>query len=88
MEDTKIIDLYWQRSQSAIHETDRKYGSLCRSIAYSILANREDSEECVEDTYLAAWNSIPPQRPRSLKGLSGEAVPTYLHIPLSPPRGA
>lgn len=67
MEDTKIIDLYWQRSESAIGETDRKYGRYCRAIAYSILENSEDTEECVDDTYVAAWNSLPPQRPNHFR---------------------
>lgn len=49
MEDTKIIELYWRRDESAIDETDRKYGRSCRSIAYDILSSREDSEECVND---------------------------------------
>lgn len=63
MEDRKIIDLFWQRKQTAIEETDRKYGNICRAIANGILSNREDAEECVDDTYMAAWDSIPPQRP-------------------------
>ena len=63
MEDQKIIDLYWQRSEQAIMETDRKYGGYCFSVAYNILANREDAEESVSDTYLAAWRAMPPKRP-------------------------
>ncbi len=66
MEDKAIIDLYWKRSEKAISATDAKYGSLCYSLAYNILANREDAEESVNDTYLAAWNAIPPQRPSML----------------------
>lgn len=66
MEDSKIIDLFWQRDQSAIDETDKKYGGYCHSIAVSILGNREDAEECVDDTYMAMWNSIPPHRPEFL----------------------
>ena len=67
MEDTKIIDLYFARNETAITETDRKYGTYCRSIAWNILQNHEDSEECVSDTWLRAWNAMPPQRPRVLR---------------------
>ena len=63
MEDEKIIALYWQRDQSAIDETDRKYGVQLRGLSYGILSDREDAEECVSDTYMAVWNSLPPQRP-------------------------
>ena len=66
MEDSRIIDLFWQRSDRAVAETDRKYGSYCRTVANNILANREDSEECVNDTYLRAWNSMPDARPQML----------------------
>ena len=58
MEDKKIVDLYWLRSESAISETKTKYGKYCHTIAHNILCNIEDSEECVNDTYLRAWNSI------------------------------
>lgn len=63
MDDTQIIDLYWQRSPAAIGQTDKKYGPYCFSLAYNLLANREDSEECVQDTYWDAWNAMPPHRP-------------------------
>lgn len=63
MEDSLIIDLFWQRDQAAIYETDKKYGAACRNISAGILTNAEDAEECVDDTYIAAWSSIPPQRP-------------------------
>ena len=63
MEDKEIIDLYWQRSQEAITQTDMKYGKLCHRISYNILSSVEDSEECVADTYMSVWNSLPPQRP-------------------------
>ena len=66
MEDSTIIDLFWQRDQAAIEETDRKYGNTCRAIANGILSSREDAEECVDDTYMAVWDSIPPQRPEHL----------------------
>lgn len=63
MEDEKIIGLYWDRNEDAIVETSSKYGKLCFLIANNILANHEDSEECVNDTYLGLWNAIPKQRP-------------------------
>lgn len=66
MEDQGIIQLFFDRSEQAIEETDKKYGGLCYSIAYHVLDNREDSEESVSDTYLAAWNTIPPRRPNFL----------------------
>lgn len=66
MEDEKIIDLYWQRDETAIGQTDRKYGRYLAKIACNILADPEDSREIVNDTYLAAWNSIPPHRPSVL----------------------
>lgn len=66
MTDEKIIDLYWARSETAISETENKYGNLCSSIAYNILKNKEDTEECVNDTYLKAWNSMPTERPQRL----------------------
>ena len=66
MEDKQIIDLYWNRAEKAIEETTQKYGNYCRAIAYNILHNKEDAEECVNDTCLQAWNSIPPKRPEHL----------------------
>ena len=66
MEDQGIIALFFKRSEQAIEETDKKYGGYCYSIAYNILSNREDSEESVSDTYLSAWNTIPPRRPNFL----------------------
>lgn len=66
MEDQGIVQLFFDRSEQAIVETDKKYGAYCYSIAYNILVNREDSEESVSDTYMAAWNAIPPQRPHLL----------------------
>ncbi len=71
MDDTKIIDLYWTRSESAISETAKKYGSYCRSIAFRILRNDQDSEECVNDTWLGAWNTMPPKRPAVLSTFLG-----------------
>ena len=72
MEDARIIDLYWARSESAITETSQKYGKYCYSIAFSILANAEDTEESVNDTYLDAWNAMPPHRPAVLSTFLGK----------------
>ena len=72
MEDTAIIKLYEERSENAISETDAKYGRYCRSIAYNILHNFEDTDECVSDTYLHVWNSIPPQKPNIFKAFLGK----------------
>lgn len=74
MEDSQIIDLYWQRSEQAIAETAQKYGSFCFTIAENILSIREDAEECVNDTYHHAWNAIPPQRPSLLRPWLGRIV--------------
>ena len=60
MEDVSIVNLYWARSENAISETSKKYGNYCYSIAYNILGNVEDADESVNDTYLDAWNNIPP----------------------------
>lgn len=73
MTDEQIIRLYFDRDQAAIAETDRKYGSYCYSIASNLLG-REDSEECVNDTYHAAWTHIPPEVPQSLKAFLGRIV--------------
>lgn len=67
MEDEKIIDLYFQRDETAISESDQKYGHYLKTVSYNVLRNIEDSEECVSDTWLHAWNAIPPTRPRLLK---------------------
>ena len=72
MEDEKIIELYWKRSENAISETSAKYGGYCYSIANNILNSREDAEESVNDTYLAAWNTMPPQRPSVLAAFLGK----------------
>lgn len=63
MDDNRIIELYWERKEEAIKETSLKYGGLCTHVAKNILLNREDSEECVSDTYFAVWNAIPNERP-------------------------
>ena len=66
MEDAEIVDLYWKRNERAIDESSQKYGSYCHTIACNILADVEDAKECVNDTWLGAWNSIPPHRPTIL----------------------
>ena len=66
MEDREIVQLYWDRDERAIEESERKYGGLCRSVALRVLESMEDSEECVSDTWLRSWNVIPPQRPSLL----------------------
>jgi len=72
MEDKKIVDLYWARSEHAIHETDVKYGKYCWSIAYGILTSAEDADESVNDTWLDAWDSMPPHRPSILSTFLGK----------------
>ena len=67
MDDYKIIGLYWKKDETAIVETSNKYGAYCFAIADNILHNKEDSEECVNDTWLKTWNAIPPQRPTKLQ---------------------
>lgn len=64
MQDNQIIDLYWARNQDAITETDRAYGSRLHNLAEGIIRNHQDAEESVSDTYMKAWQTIPPQRPR------------------------
>lgn len=72
MEDKEIIALYFDRDERAIRETADKYGDFCEGVAMGILGNRQDAEECVSDTYLRTWNSIPPKRPDSLKAFVGK----------------
>lgn len=72
MEDSRIVSLYWDRDETAIEQTDRKYGRYLTKIAYNILADREDSKESVNDTYLAAWDSMPPHRPDVLSTYLGK----------------
>ena len=71
MDDRKIVDLYWARQESAIFETEQKYGRYCHYIAYHILYNNEDANEVVNDTYWKTWNTIPPHRPDPLKPYVG-----------------
>ena len=67
MEDRTIVALYWSRDQRALGESQKKYGPLCFRLSENILASREDAEECVSDTWLRAWDTMPPQRPESLR---------------------
>lgn len=72
MDDKKILDLYWMRSETAISETANKYGRYCHFIAFNILRNDEDCQECVNDVYWKAWKTIPPQRPNRLSIFLGK----------------
>ena len=72
MEDKKIVELFLTRDENAISESDKKYGRYCFSIANNILHNNEDSQECVNDTYLGAWNAIPPHEPEVLSTFLGK----------------
>jgi len=74
LDDNMILDLYWARSESAISETAQKYGGYCTKIAMNILQNSEDTEECVNDTYLKTWNAIPPQRPTIFSSFLGKII--------------
>lgn len=72
MNDEEILDLYWNRCESAITATAEKYEKYCRTISYNILHNDEDAKECVNDTWLGAWKSIPPKRPERLSAYLGK----------------
>lgn len=74
IEDEKIIDLFFNRSEKAIQELDIKYGKVCHKLSYNILNNKQDAEECVNDAYLGAWNSMPPHRPSILSTFLGKIV--------------
>ena len=74
MDDGKIVELFWKRSEDAIGELTAKYGASLLRIAENILGNRSDAEECVNDTYLSCWNSIPPENPQSLSAYAGRIV--------------
>ena len=71
MEDKRIVDLYWARDPQAIEQSQARYGTHCHRIALRILDNRQDAEECVNDTFLRAWNAIPPQKPARLGAFLG-----------------
>ena len=72
MDDNGIISLYWDRDEQALRETANKYGPYCHTIAYNVVKNRQDAEECVNDTYVQAWNSMPPQKPVMLRAFLGK----------------
>ena len=72
MNDAEILDLYWARNEKAIDETAQKYGPYCRTVARNILSDARDAQECLNDTWLAAWNSIPPQKPALFKAYLGK----------------
>ena len=72
MKDAEIVALYWERNEEAIQQTQRKYGAYLSKIAYNILSDFEDSKECVNDTYLKAWDSMPPHRPDVLSTYLGK----------------
>ncbi|WP_298032722.1 RNA polymerase sigma factor [uncultured Dysosmobacter sp.] len=74
MEDRAIIELYWNRDQSAIAETDGKYGGFLRNLSWNVLRDHGDAEECVNDTYLRAWNAIPPDRPAAFRAWLGRVA--------------
>ena len=77
MEDEQIVDLYWQRSDLAISETNQKYGRYCHTIAYNICGTEEDAEECVNDTWFRAWNLMPDQRPTILSAFLGRITRNF-----------
>ncbi len=72
MNDREIVNLYWERRETAITATADKYGGYCHTIAHNILHNNEDAEECVNDTWVGAWNSMPPKRPERLSTYLGK----------------
>lgn len=74
MEDAKIIELFWERLESAIAETDKKYHNYCQEIGMNILRNILDTEECINDCYFKTWNAIPPKRPNSLRAFVGKIM--------------
>ena len=76
-EDSKIIELYFERNEEAISATDEKYGAYCMKISQNILGSTEDAKECVNDTYLAAWNSIPPKIPKILSLFLGKITRNF-----------
>lgn len=72
MTDQEIVALYWQRSEEAVQQSQARYGGYCLAVAGRILASRQDAEECVNDTWLAAWNAMPPHRPARLSTFLGK----------------
>lgn len=84
MDDPQIIELYWARSEQAISETAAKYGTFLWRIARNILESHDDADECVNDTYLRAWNAIPPSRPSAFRAWAGPHHPQPLPGPVEP----
>ena len=80
MEDDQIIELFWNREESAIEKAAAKYDSYCQTIAMNVLSNHEDAEECVNDTWLRVWNAIPPERPKVFRAWVGKIT---LHLALN-----
>lgn len=74
MDDSRIVALYWQRQEEAITASAQKYGPYCNTISYNITCSKEDAEECVNETWLRSWNTIPPQRPTLLSAFFGKIV--------------
>ena len=74
MDDNMIVDMLWNRTEDALESVCAKYGTLCHSVSYSILRSHEDAEECVNDTYMKVWTSIPPNRPNNLKAYVAKIV--------------
>lgn len=74
MQDKEIVDLYWARKEIAIEESQKAYGSYCMTVSMNILSSRPDAEECVNDTWLKAWQAMPPQRPNNLRVFLGKIV--------------
>ena len=72
MKDSEIVDMYWNRNEDALRQTQSKYGAYLSKVAYNILADFEDCKECVNDTYMAAWNSMPTHRPGNLATYLGK----------------
>ena len=74
MDDSSIVQLFWDRNEAAISATEKKHGKRCRTVAENILNNREDAEDCVNDAYLKLWELIPPNRPQVLGTFLGKLV--------------
>lgn len=72
MDDEKIVALFWERSEEALHQTASRYGAYCHRIAFNILRNQEDAEECVNEAYWRTWESIPPHKPQGLAAFIGK----------------
>ena len=83
MNDEKIIDLFWKRDETAIEQTVNQYGRYCWKIAYNVLGVEEDVQECLNDTWLGAWNSIPPARPACLSAFPAASSSAWRLLALS-----